>query len=97
MKIRIESYTDYSESELRDQYGEVLSKYDLHISKFNKVNNLHGSELIGAAIEVNDLESLFELDRKLREYSEDQDIIYFGLVLNYDSYGRYLEIKNSYD
>lgn len=88
MNIRIETYGDWRHDEIQKQYGSILHKFGL-----TKAND--GSTYLN----INGLEDLFELDRELTKFSDENDdwSIYFGIMITHNDKEPVLEIKDNYD
>ena len=87
MNIKIETWGQYKYDRIKEEYGSILHKFGL-----TKVDE-------SAYITVNSLEDLFELDRQLTLFDEEQEDwgVYFGLVIKHDNGEPMLEIKDNYD
>ena len=88
MNIKIETYSEYKFNWIEKEYGSVLHKFGL--AKADDET---------AYITVNGLEDLFELDKELNSFCEEQDDwrVYFGVIITHDYGQPMLEIKDNYD
>jgi hypothetical protein len=87
MNIKIETYAEYKYDEIQKEYGSVLHKFGL--AKSDDGN---------AYVSINRLEDLFELDKEIRNFCDEQDkFVYFGIVVKHFNEEPLLEIKDNYD
>ena len=88
MNIKIETYGEYKFNRIEKEYGSVLHKFGL--AKADDET---------AYITVNSLEDLFELDKELNKFCDEQDNwrVYFGIIIIHDHGQPMLEIKDNYD
>lgn len=88
MNIKIETYSEYKFDWIQKEYGSVLHKFGL-----TKADDET------AYITVNSLEDLFELDKELNKFCDEQDDwrIYFGIIVKHYDGQPMLEIKDNYD
>ena len=88
MNIKIETYSEYKFSWIQKEYGSVLHKFGL-----TEAND--GT----AYITVDSLEDLFELDKELNSFCDEQNDwrVYFGIIVKHDRGIPMLEIKDNYD
>lgn len=88
MNIKIETYSECKFNWVQKEYGSVLYKFGL-----TKADD--GT----AFVIVNSLEDLFELDKELNVFCNDQDDwhVYFGIIVKHDKGELLLEIKDNYD
>ena len=88
MNVKIETYSEYEYEWVQKEYGAILNKFGL-----SKAND--GT----AYIVINSLEDLFQLDKELDKFCEEQDDwhVYFGVIIKHNSGEPLLEIKDSYD
>lgn len=90
MTLNIETYSEYRYSDIKKEYGSVLSKYG-----FRELNDTEY-----ACIDINTLEDLMALNEELEKFVDkaDKPLPYFGLMIkSYDDGTPYLEIKDNYD
>jgi len=88
MNVKIETWTEYKYDEIQKEYGSVLHKFGLTEAD-------DGS----AYIDINRLEDLFEIDKEISKFCDEQDdwCVYFGLIIKHDNGQPLLEIKDNYD
>ena len=86
MNIRIKTYAEYKYENIQKEYGNILHKFGLTKSD-------DGS----AYINVNSLEDLFELDKEISKFCDDDWRVYFGIIVKHDGKEQLLEIKDNYD
>lgn len=88
MNIKIETYSEYKFNWIQKEYGSVLHKF-----------GLAKADDESAYITVNGLEDLFELDKELDKFCDEQDdySTYFGIIITHNRGVPMLEIKDNYD
>jgi hypothetical protein len=88
MKIQLETYCAYQYDEIEKEYGSVLHKFGLTKSDDGF-----------AYLSVDRLEDLFELDKEIRNFDDEQDDwhVYFGMIIRYENGQPLLIIKDNYD
>lgn len=89
MNVKIESYMYYAYDDIQKEYGSVLHEYGLTKSDDGY-----------AYINVNSVEDLFEINKKLRKLDDEREewSVYFGILVECDDYGvPILTIKDNYD
>lgn len=96
MLVKIETYSDYEYDPIKKEYGSVLNKYGLQ-----EIDDKYGrNNFKAAAITLNTIEELFQLDADLRKLDEDEDgwHLYFGLMTQIDeNCNNRIVIKDNYD